>query len=59
MRRQINIFFFLFFPENKIWHFVQIVSNGDNLHEMLDPGLWEKGKKKSSIYRLCKFYPEC
>ena len=27
----------LIFPENKIWHFMQIVSNGDNLHEMSKP----------------------
>ena len=32
-RRHIEIFF-LFFPENRIWHFMQIVSIGDNLHEM-------------------------
>ena len=29
--------FFLFFLENRIWHFMQIVSNGDNLHEVSDP----------------------
>ena len=29
--------FFLFFPENRIWHFMQIVSIGDNLHEMPNP----------------------
>ena len=28
--------FLLFFLENRIWHFMQIVS-GDNLHEMSDP----------------------
>ena len=28
------IFFFMFFPENRIWHFMQIVSIGDNLHEI-------------------------
>ena len=26
--------FFLFFPENRIWYFMQIISMGDNLHEM-------------------------
>ena len=26
--------FFIFVPENKFWHFMQIVSNGANLHEM-------------------------
>ena len=25
---------FLFFPENRKWHFMQIVSKGDNFHEM-------------------------
>ena len=34
--------FFLFFPENRIWHFMQIVSLGDNLHEMSYPVFWEK-----------------
>ena len=29
--------FFVFFPENIIWHVMQIVSNGDNLHEMSNP----------------------
>ena len=27
----------LYFPENRIWHFMQIVSIGDNLHEMSNP----------------------
>ena len=26
--------FFLFYPENRLSHFIQIVSLGDNLHEM-------------------------
>ena len=25
---------FLFFPENRVWHFMQIVSVRDNLYEM-------------------------
>ena len=29
--------FFLLFLENRIWHFVQIVSSGDNLHEVPNP----------------------
>ena len=37
---------FLFFSENRIWHFMQIVSSGDNLHEMSNPFFfcekWEK-----------------
>ena len=36
--------FSYFFPENWFWHFMQIVSNGDNLHEMSYPVFWEKYK---------------
>ena len=32
--------FFLFFRENRLWHFMHIVSSGDNLHEMSI--FWEK-----------------
>ena len=63
--------FFLFFPENRIWHFMQIVSLGDNLHEMSNPVFWEKeticmkcqilfsGKNKKNISkcRLLKILP--
>ena len=31
------VIFFLFLTENRIWHFMQIVSIGDNLHEMSGP----------------------
>ena len=41
-RQQQKIKKILFFPENKIWHFMQIVSGGDNLQEMSDPVVWEK-----------------
>ena len=34
--------FFLCFSENRIWHFMQIVSNGDNLHRLSNPVFWEK-----------------
>ena len=34
--------FFLILPENRFWHFMQIVSLGDNLHEMSKPVFWEK-----------------
>ena len=37
--------FVYFFPENWIWHFMQIVSIGDNLHEMLKPTFWGKKEK--------------
>ena len=36
---------FKYFTENRIWQFMQIVSNGDNLHEMSKPVLWEKQEK--------------
>ena len=35
-RWQINDIF-LIFPRKQIWHFMQIVSSGDSLHEMLNP----------------------
>ena len=35
-------YFFLFFPENRIWHFMEIVSIGDNLHEKPNPVFCEK-----------------
>ena len=34
--------FFLFFLENRIWHFMQIVSIGDNLQEIPKPVFWKK-----------------
>ena len=37
--------FFLFFPENRSWYFMQIVSIGDNLHEMSNHVFWEKLEK--------------
>ena len=36
------VIFFLFFPGNRIWHFMQI---GDNLHEMLNPVSQKKIRK--------------
>ena len=33
---------FLFFPVNRIRHFMQIVSNGENVHEMSNPVYKEK-----------------
>ena len=38
--------FILFFRENIIWHFKQIVSKGDNLLGMSTPSFWENSKKK-------------
>ena len=34
--------FFSFFPENRFRYFMQIVSKGDNLHDMSNPVFWEK-----------------
>ena len=36
--------FFLFFLENKIWYFMQIVSLGENLLEMANPIFCENKK---------------
>ena len=36
------IIFFLFFLENRIWNFMQIVSKGHNLHEISNPIFYEK-----------------
>ena len=36
------IIFFLFFPENRLLHFMQIVSLGDNLHGISKPTFFEK-----------------
>ena len=52
--------FFLFDQGNKFWHFMQIVSLGDNLHEMSKPVFWKKNRKKKFQYVVCwKFYPQC
>ena len=48
-RRHFEIFFLIFFPENRFWHFMQIVSIGDNLHEMSNPVM---GKNKKNITDL-------
>ena len=60
-RRHFKIFF-LFFLEYRLWHFVQIVSLGDNLHELSKPSLWEKKKKKkkkkkNDIFVICWISP--
>ena len=49
------VIFFLFFPENRIWHFMQIVSIVDNLLERSIPVFREKHFK----CHLLKIYPEC
>ena len=41
--------FFLFFLEKKLLHFVQIVSRGDNLHEISKPIFWKNKKNIISL----------
>ena len=41
--------FFSFLPENQFWHFMQIVSWGDSLHEILKSVFREKIRKISWI----------
>ena len=40
-----KLIFFLFFPENRICYFIQIVSTGDNLHEMSNFIFYQKIRK--------------
>ena len=49
-RRHLKYFSY-FFPENRIWHFMQ-------LHEMSNPVFWESIRKISSICRLLRESPE-
>ena len=58
-----KLLYFSYLPENMIWHSMQIVSIGDNLHEMSNPIYREKlyikkrkrkKKKKKSKWRLLK-----
>ena len=46
-------YFILIFPETRIWHFMQIVSYGDNLHERFGPIFWKKIKKKYHQFVAC------
>ena len=55
-RQHIEIVF-LFFPENRIGHFIQIVSSGDNLHKMSSPVFW---KNRENVINLWSAeFPEC
>ena len=47
-RQQIDIFF-LFLPENRIRHFMQIVFYRDNLHELSNP----IGKELNKLLCFC------
>ena len=48
--------FVLFFPENRIWRFMQSFSIGDSLHEMPNPVFWETYIKNGICWN---FYHEC
>ena len=52
------IFFISSFLENWIWHFMQIASNGGNLHESSN-SVFGKNKKISKKNVFWKVYPEC
>ena len=51
--------FFTFSPENRIRHFMQIVSIGDNLHAMSNPIFWEKQEKIFENVVCRNYYPAC
>ena len=59
-KRQTDAIFSYFSPENRVWILMQIVSNGDNLHESPNPIFWgEKIKRKIFQYVVFwKFDPE-
>ena len=42
------------FREKKIRHFMQIVSNGENIHEISNPVFWENKKKYHPRFRLLR-----
>ena len=44
------MYFFLVFPENRAQHFMQIVSQGDNLHEMCGHILGGNKKKDYQMF---------
>ena len=44
--------FFLFFPENRLWHFMQIISIGDCLHEMSKLVFSEKKQQKKKHFNM-------
>ena len=46
-RRHFEIF--LFSPENRLWHFMQIVPYGDNVYNMSKPIFWESRKNMMKL----------
>ena len=45
-------FIIIIFPENRFWHFMQIVSSGDRLHEISKPFFFFEKKNKKNIIKL-------
>ena len=58
IQKTTNWYFFLFFPENRIWNFMQIVSKGDNFRKRQSV-FSGKNKKNISKCHLLKFYTTC
>ena len=59
-RRHLMIFLFLFFfPENRIWYFMQVVSLGNNLHEIPNPAFWENQENNFKVSSADFFYSAC
>ena len=53
----VKSFFFFFSSENRIWHFMQIVSTVVNLHEMSNSVFWEIRKTKTGFNISCTLSP--
>ena len=49
-------YFPLFVSENKVWYFIQIVSQGDNLHEISNIIFWKKKKKEKNRKNISKYH---
>ena len=51
----ISFFGYFFFSENRIQHFIQIVSNEDDLHDMSNHFFWGKIRKDFNMSSAKKF----
>ena len=49
----------IFFLENRVCHFMQIVSLGDTLHEMLIPVFWNKSEKYFKMSSVIFVFFDC
>ena len=45
---------FLFFQDNRVWHFMQTVSIGDNLHEISSPVFYIKTSSAENFTQSAK-----